>query len=156
MPLSRPPHAARAAPSVLLALLLAGCASATPGYIPEFGKKSSLALARPFEAGSVATSGTYVPSAAELALDCKRLTGSMHVIVSRLKDAPNRPVPTALASNAQAAVASMRGQPSVLDSAAELQRERSRLIAYNGLLAQKNCKTMDLDAALAAPATPKR
>lgn len=141
------------------AALLAGCAAAAPGYVPPPAEKPGktatngqgpalAARTKAFDSGEVASSGTYVPSAAETALDCRKLNGSMQIIVARLKDHHNRPKPSAAAAMAQGAVAAVKGRRNVMDLDAELQRERARLVAYNTLLAEKKCPTMDIDAAL--------
>lgn len=96
--------------------------------------------------------GVYVPSVAERTLDCKKLTGSMRIIISRLSDSANRPQPSMTASAAQSVVAAVRSKPNVLDMTAEDKRERGRLIAYNGLLAEKKCQTLDLAKEFAPPA----
>jgi hypothetical protein len=150
-----PQHmSARRALTVCLALapLCAACAAG-----PETntsGKGSPLDRVKPFESGAVNTAGVYVPSEAERALDCKKLTGSMHIIVTRLRDNANRPQPSMPAAAAQSVISTVRGQPGPLDMDAELLRERGRLTAYNTLLAEKKCATLDLAKEL-APAAKK-
>jgi predicted small lipoprotein YifL len=129
--------------------LLAACAAATPGYVPPSDSKSPLDRAKAFESGSLSANGAYQVSAAERALDCRRLSGSMQIIIARLKDTPNRPQPSALAVSANAAVTTVRGGPRVLDVSTEIARERAKLTAFNGLLAEKKCKTMTLETELA-------
>ena len=80
--------------------ILGGCASATPGFQPASGKPSLADRVKPFDAGEVAESGVYKPSDAERALDCRRLLGSMRIIISRLRDAQKRPAPSAIARTA--------------------------------------------------------
>lgn len=140
-------------------VLLTGCAAAVPGYMPPPAEKPgktadndkrplAMGAIKSFESGAVTASGAYTPSAAEKALDCRKLNGSMQIIVARLKDHHNRPKPSGVAAAAQGAAASLKGRDNVMDLDAELQRERARLAAYNTLLAEKKCPTMDIDGAL--------
>ncbi|MBV1696359.1 MAG: hypothetical protein KGP27_18005 [Hyphomicrobiales bacterium] len=141
---------------VLVAASLGGCAAAMPGYTPPEDKPSPLAQLTPFESGTMTQSGAYQPSEAERALECRKLTGSMHVIVARLKDAQNRIRPSGTAATMQSVTTStMGGSTAGLDIDAETRRERARLEAYNRLLAEKKCATMDIAAEL-NPATTKR
>jgi hypothetical protein len=143
------PRGWRVAALVIVASGLGACAAATPGYVPPTDAKSGLARVKPFDSGTVSDAGVYVPSAAERQLDCKRLAGSMQIIISRLKDTANRPEVSPLAVQTQAAVTAVRGTKPVLEIPAETARERGRLVAFNGLLAEKKCKTINLDAELA-------
>lgn len=144
-------------PAVVLAAgLLSGCAAAMPGYTPPDDKPSPLSRITPFESGSMTQAGVYQPSEAERGLDCRKLTGSMHVIVARLKDAQNRIRPSGAASTMQSATTStIGGSTAGLDIDAETQRERARLDAYNRLLAEKKCATMDIAAELGGPAAKR-
>lgn len=137
-----------------LAVLLSACAAAMPGYVPEGGKKSSFERAKPFEAGEVSPAGAYVPSEAERALDCRRLRGSMLIIVAKLKDAGKGPQASAVSGATQSAVAAVRGKAMIMEPTAEARRERARLDAYNKLLAEKNCPVMDISAELSS--SPKK
>ena len=89
-------------------------------------------------------SGTYVVSAEERALSCPKLTGSMQIIMSRLKDSPNRPKVTSTTTTMQAAAKPFFGGGSNLDVDEENRQSRARLKAYNDLLAEKKCKTLDI------------
>lgn len=144
-----PPRFSRLAP-LLVAAIVSGCAAATPGYVPPTAEGPKLALPV-MQSGTVAN-GRYVPSADEKKLDCRKLTGSMQVMVSRIKDAPNRAKQSGAAAAVQGAAAPILGGSTVgSDFDGELARERARLDAYNGLLAEKKCKTMDIGAELAKP-----
>jgi hypothetical protein len=134
---------------VLIVLALAGCSSAA--QLNQGEQRSGPAtLAKPFESGTMA-GAAYTPSGAEKALDCKKLRGSMLIIIARLKDSSVRPKASAASAAIQSGVSSVKGQPNTMDLDAELQRERARLTAYNALLAEKKCPTMDLAKGLAAP-----
>ncbi len=134
----------RRAAVVTLASALSACATATPGYIPPSEKPNNFSKMKSFESGHVGATGVYQPSAAERALDCKRLAGSMQIIISRLKDTPNRPQPSEAALTAQSALTVVRGPSATLDVNAETARERAKLTAFNGLLDEKKCKTLNL------------
>ena len=142
---------------VLLPLLLGGCAAAMPGYTPpplegEKVKASPLTALKPMESGTLSSGGRYSPSAEEKALDCRKLTGSMQVILERFRDAPNRREPSAVASVMQKTTAPLFKQSTQgADIGAELAWEKARLVAYNELLAEKKCKTLDIEAELAKP-----
>jgi hypothetical protein len=132
------------------AIVVTGCVGASAPAFQGGGEKRKgfgYGKGKSFEAGEVDTAGTYVPSDNEKALDCRRLNGSMHIIVARLKDAHNRPQPGVLASTAQGAISAVSGKPGI-SMTAEEQRERARLVAFNKLLADKGCPTMDIEAAL--------
>ena len=134
-------------------LLLAACA-AVPGYSPPPFKEKSKAFT-PLESGDVTSDGQYEMSATEKLMDCKRLTGSMQITISRLKDSYGRAEPTAGAKAAQTTVAPVLGGTTVgADRKALYARERAKLDAYNRELAAKGCKTLDVEAELArAPET---
>jgi hypothetical protein len=137
-------------PPIVLAVVLAGCAAAAPGYVPPTASGSSLAL--PVTKSGAVANGRYEPSDDEKKLDCRKLTGSMHVMLSRIKDAPNRSKPSAAAAAIQGSAAPIFGGSTIgSDFDGELARERARLEAYNRLLAEKKCKTMDIPAELAKP-----
>jgi hypothetical protein len=134
-------------PPVLIAcaaIALAACAAAMPGFIPEDGRKAGADRIKAFEAGDVGASGSYQPSASEKDLDCRRLTGSMMVMIERLKDAENRTASNAATTSLEAAANAVSKRAVRMDTTVENRREAARLRAYNGLLAQKKCPTIDL------------
>jgi hypothetical protein len=116
--------------------LLASCA-AVPGYTPPplEGSREKNKFAKPLESGEVGSEGRYEMSAAERAMDCKRLTGSAAQKLS---------TPLYGGSN--------KGG----DRQAILARERAKLEAYNAELAAKGCKTIDIEAELARPPEPPK
>lgn len=132
----------------IVAVVLAGCAAAVPGYSPP---KASLSetkpkdiLRKPFESGAVSAAGHYQPSESEQKLDCRKLTGSMHVIMRRLDDASNKPVQSASSKAVQDLVAPTAAGKAPLSVSEEVGREKARLRAYNQLLAAKKCPTVDI------------
>ncbi len=145
-------HPLRIGASAVAALLVAACAAATPGYKPPDSKPTLLSRAKPFESGDVSAGGVYEPSAQEKALDCRKITGSIHIMIERIKDAPNRIRPSATAATMQSmAKSTIGGTVAGSDIDGETTRERARLEAYNKLLAEKKCPTLDIAAELGAP-----
>jgi hypothetical protein len=134
---------------VCASLVAVACAAAQPGYQPT-QSGGLLDRAKPFEAGVMGADGGYVPSKAERDLECGKLTGSMRIIITRLKDAGNRPQPSAATQILSNTTTAVTGRPQHMDMSAELQRERARLVAYNRLLAEKKCPTLDLAKELPA------
>jgi hypothetical protein len=136
-----------------LLLMLAACAAAVPGYTPPPISESKSKFAKPLNSGDVGSDGHYHMSETEKAMDCKRLTGSMQITLSRLKDSYGAAQPSAVSSMAQTSIAPMFGGSSFgSDRQAVYARERAKLDAYNGELASRSCKTLDIDAELARPA----
>jgi hypothetical protein len=135
-------------PAILL--LLTACAAAVPGYTPPPFKEKN-AFGKPMESGDVRSNGHYEMSATEKAMDCKRLTGSMQITITRLKDPYGRTQPSAAASTAQGVVAPVFGGPAGADREAVYARELAKLEAYNEELGAKGCKQLDITAELAKP-----
>jgi hypothetical protein len=126
------------------AVLLSGCAAAQIGFTPSSGHDNTPAALKPFNGGSVDAKGRYVVSEDERALSCGKLTGSMHVVMSRLKDTGNRPRAGMLTKGLQAVAKPFAGQGANLDVDEEVKQARARLKAYNELLTEKQCKTVDV------------
>src|SRR4026209_551486 len=103
-------------------------------------------------------------SASEKAMDCKRLTGSMQIVMARLRDPYVRMEPSvgaaggaeegrprgrgrgpdARAAGAQKTVAPVYGGSALTaDRQAVYARESAKLEAYNAELAAKGCATLD-------------
>jgi hypothetical protein len=136
--------------SLLAALLLSACAAAMPGYTPESKHKPMLSAPDP---GTMTPGGTYQLSETENKFDCNRLTGTMYIIVARLRDEKNRKPPSELASFAQKMSALTGGTEAGASLEADIARERARLEAFNRRLAEMQCKTLDLEAELNPTAT---
>jgi hypothetical protein len=136
-------------------LVLTACAAAVPGYSPPPFKEQSK-LSKSLESGDVDNEGRYEMSATEKAMDCKRLTGSMQIVMTRLKDAYVRMEPSAVSGGAQKMAAPLTGGSArAADREAVYARERAKLDAYNAELAAKGCKTVDIETELArAPEPP--
>ena len=125
-----------------------------PGYCPPPFKEKGK-MAKPLESGDVRSDGNYEMSATEKAMDCKRLTGSMQIVMARLRDPYVRMEPSAVAAGAQKTVAPAYGGSALTaDRQAVYARERAKLEAYNAELAAKGCATLDIDAELARAPDP--
>jgi hypothetical protein len=140
--------------AILAALLLLAACAAVPGYSPPPFKEPSK-HAKPLEGGEVRADGQYEMSADEKAMDCKRLTGSMQITISRMRDTYGRMEPSAGAWAAQSAAAPVFGGSSLSANRERVHvRERAKLEAYNRELAMRNCKTLDIEAELARSPDP--
>jgi hypothetical protein len=140
------------APAAFLAL--AACSAAVPGYTPPPFHQSKSLLAKPLESGDM-RDGRYEMSKTEKAMDCKRLTGSMQIVMARLRDDYVRQEPSAIASTAQSVGAPLFGGSGTgADRQAVYARERAKLDAYNDELGAKGCKRLDIDAELARAHDP--
>lgn len=155
--LRRPIHLAPMMFAACASGLLVACAAAVPGYVPPptEGRKASPiagALLKPSVSGNVGADGRYVPSEEERKYECRKLLGSMQVMIDRIRASGDRREPSLIAKTIQTAgAAPLKRSTAGSDIAGEVSRERSRLVAYNELLAEKKCKTMDIDAELAKP-----
>ena len=155
-----------------LNLGLTGCAAMMPGYTPVPPKNDAKLKAQQ-TGGGFDTSGSYSLTDQEQKLDCKHLTGSVTVKIVQMREAPNRPQPSAVAKMAQktAQQAAKLVQPIAppgskfstnvtsegMDADADYKRDRARLETMNKQLGAKNCRMFDLDAELAPgnTATPQ-
>ena len=134
--------------------MLAACAAAVPGYMPPPFKEKNK-FAQPMKSGEVGSDGHYEMADQEKLMDCKRTTGSMMVVITRLKHRNTEVATSEVAKAAnKAAKPFLGGSPKGLDREAEYARDRARLDAYNGHLAAKGCPTVDIEAELARPPEP--
>jgi len=143
----------RRLPLLAAALLLASCA-AVPGYSPPpfEGSREKSTFGKPLESGDVGAEGRYEMSAAEKAMDCKRLTGSIQIGITRLKDPLGRQAPSAASAAAEKLASPLYGSSGkASDREAIYTRERAKLDAYNAALDAKGCKMIDLETELARP-----
>jgi len=139
-------------------LAIAGCAAATPGFEPASYKEKNK-FGQALESGEVrGPEGRYQMSDHEKMMDCKRTTGSMSITILRLKHMRGEASTSELSRSAQGTIAPLfGGSTRGADRQGELARERAKLEAYNRHLADKGCKTIDIDAELAKPIeAPKR
>lgn len=148
----------RAAAGLGIVLLLSACGGQTE---PLHVEPVAAQPAAPQDAASIppAPAG-YTLTAAEAKLDCPRITGRMRVKIANMKSAVASPGASLVGRTMQGAAAPIMGfSTRGADPNADLQRERAQLEAYNKRLAEKKCKTLDLDAELRADvpnATPAK
>jgi hypothetical protein len=91
----------------------------------------------------------YELSKEELSLDCRKLTGRIKIRLLQVRSVAVRNPTTDAARNAQSLVTPiMGGTKHGVDPSAELARDRAMIEAYNRRLAEKNCKTVDLETGL--------
>lgn len=135
-------------------LLLTACAAMQPGYDPKIGAVQEKPK---IDIGSM-EGGSYKLSETEKALDCRKITGSMQITISRLKDQAERPPPSSLSTTMKGTLAPLFGGSTFnADPQSEVARDRAKLQAYNQALREKGCTPMDVDAELAKPPEgPKR
>ena len=140
--------------TLLAVLLLQASCAAMPGYSPPpfEGSPERSKFGKPLDSGDMGPEGRYEMSAAEKAMDCKRLTGSIQITIARLRDPLIGQAPSAVSSAAQTLSSPLYGSSGKGgDRQAVVTRERAKLDAYNAELAAKGCKTVDIDAELARP-----
>jgi len=114
-------------------------------------------LGKALTSGDVKADGKYELSKDELAMDCRRMTGSMKITINRLRDASNRKLGSGLAEAAHKTMPLItQGSTASADRQGSLARERAKLDAYNRQLAARNCKTLDIDEELARGPEPKK
>jgi hypothetical protein len=119
-------------------LVLAGCASG-PSEEPP-----SLVSDMPASDPSV-----YQLSEQELKYDCKKLTGAMQVRILQIRDYDSSKRATMAARGVQSvATPIFGGTTEGLNPEGQHRRDIAMLEAYNRRLAEKNCRTYDLDAEL--------
>ena len=124
---------------------LVGCAS-SGGSSGSSNKRSPASpLVKPLKTGHFTSSGRYIVSAEEKSQDCKRIRGKMGVRIVQLQR-------TGIVRDSSTLSRKFSGffgdAKQGLDSAQRRKRDRAVLVAYNKLLADKNCATIDLDKEL--------
>lgn|GEM_PF-5293747 len=91
----------------------------------------------------------YELSQAELALDCRRLTGRMQVRILQLRDHAQSAKSSGVARMAQQTLTPLTGgSMHGANPDGQYQRDLAMLHAYNRRLAEKKCPTFDLEAEL--------
>ena len=147
--------------SFTAAMLLAGCA-ATPDVAAYSvaGDSPVTISAATASTTSDAAAPAYVLSDEEKSVDCKRLTGRMKIRIMQLRDEASRVRTTELSRSLQSATSKFIGSSAGSDPDGDHRRDMGMLEAYNGQLAAKGCKTLDLStelkpAAAAAAVQPK-
>ena len=133
----------------VLAAAVGGCAAAEPGFSPSTSRYDKLKASLPV-GGNLNSDGRFVLSEAEQKLDCKKISGIIHVSILQLRDAGERHRPSAVAKALQKASSPIvAGSPYGMDPDADQARMLARIEAFNARLAEKGCATFDLKAELA-------
>lgn len=132
----------------LMAMLLAGCAAAMPGYVPSTPQREKMLAAAP-KGGGFNESGTYSLTEQEQKLDCKGITGGMTIKIIQMRDAGSRAAPSTAAKAVGDTWRTVKGGTSYAqDLGADYRRDRARLETLNARLVEKGCKSFDIEAAL--------
>lgn len=131
-----------------MAAVAGGCAQAVPGYVPPTPQRDKFLAAAP-KGGGFNESGTYQLTEQEQKLDCKSLNGSISVKILQMRTAGDR-VEASTASKALQTVTEplKKSTTYARDTATDYKQDRARLEALNKRLAEKNCRTFDLEAEL--------
>lgn len=129
---------------------LAACAADTGQPSSALYLPVASAPGGPAGAASVpAAKGGYTLTEAEGRLDCPRLTGQMKVRIANMRAAYGSRSGTGVSQTIQSVVTPVFGGTTRgLDPDADLQLDRAKLEAFNRRLAEKKCRTLDLDAEL--------
>lgn len=126
--------------AVLLALPLAACAAAVPGYSPTPSKMKVEA-----DTSGTYSGGVYTLSADEKALDCRKLTGRMQIRILQIRDRSGGYGTTSASRGMQTAAGAVFGGTAYgTDIDTQRARDMAMLEAYNAELKAKSCPTFNL------------
>jgi hypothetical protein len=127
---------------VAAASMLACACASSPGEAPPSPLNDG-------SSGGEAGGAAYQLSERERKYDCKKLTGAMQVRILQVRDYNERNKPSLAARGMQGVTTPIwGGTKEGMDPDGQHRRDLAMLEAYNGLLAQKKCKTFDLAAEL--------
>ncbi len=125
---------------LIAAALAGGCAGAPSEKLPSLIPDSTATA----DAGA-----TYQLSPQELGYSCKKLKGVMQVRILQVRSYDPRNNASVAARGLQGAATPIFGGTTVgIDPARQHRQDLAMLKAYNRRLAEKKCKTFDLDAEL--------
>lgn len=142
-----PPH-----PCGIRIWAVAGCTALLAGACA--GAADSPGGKAPTGIGTLAN-GTYVLSAEEQALDCRKLTGRMQVRLLSVRGAEYKSAPTGISSAARSVSSTLLFTDTASNASERANRDRPMLDAYNRRLKEQGCASFDLDKELAArPSAP--
>lgn len=131
---------------------VAGCAALLAGACASAG--DSPIAKTPTGIGTV-SNGTYVLSAEEQGLDCRKLTGRMQVRILSVRGADYKVAPTGVSAAARTVSSTLLFTDTASNASERTARERPMLEAYNRRLKEQGCASFDLDKDLAArPSAP--
>lgn len=126
---------------LVVGALACACASTQSDQPPSILTESALS-------GDTANA-TYQLSEKERKYDCKKLTGAMQVRILQIRDYDSSKKASMAARGMQTVTTPIWGGTTAgMDPDGQHHRDLAMLEAYNGLLAEKNCKTFDLAAEL--------
>jgi hypothetical protein len=135
----------------LIVASLAACASGQTDVPPNLVNDAPPMPSTPMVTGTVAPPSDYQLTDAELAYDCRKLTGLMQVRILQVRSYDSsRQASTASRSLQSLTKPIFGGSKEGMDPDGQYQRDVAMLRAYNHRLALKSCKTFDLAAELAA------
>ena len=135
--------------AVVLALAVAGCAAATPGFAPPDPKGDKFRALAP-SGGGLDSSGRYILNDQEQKADCKKINSMIYVGILQMREEGERYRPSVAAKAARAALSPISaGSTHGLDPDADRARAMARMETLNARLAEKGCGTFDLKAQLA-------
>jgi hypothetical protein len=148
---------------LLAATLGCGCAG-TPADVPPALVADSGGMPKPPLANDAAAISDYQLSDEERKYDCKKLSGKMQVRILQMRGYDTRAKASSMARTTQAvATPIFGGTKEGLDPDGQYHKDRAMLEAYNRQLAEKKCKTFNIEAELAktdgstpAPIAPKK
>ncbi len=131
-----------------MAAVAGGCAQAVPGYVPPSPKRDKILAASP-RGGGFDEGGAYQLTEQEQKLDCKNLNGSIAVKIMQMRTAGDRVEASTASKTLQKVTEPLKKSTTYArDTATDYKQDRARLEALNGRLAEKNCRTFDLEAEL--------
>ena len=134
--------------TIFIALSLSSCASTNGNSAATGTTSKGRFTSRPLKTGNFDSKGRYQPSSEERAQDCKRIRGKMGVRIVQLQRTGIVRDSSTLSRKFSGI---FNGKGYGHDVRTEHRRDRAVLVAYNDLLAKKNCPTVDLDKELARP-----
>ena len=134
--------------SVLVALVVGGCAAAVPGYVPSTPQRERMLAAAP-KGGGVDQQGVYQLTDQEQKLDCKQLSGSITIKILQMREAGSRANASKTAGTVQDLLRPLKGTTTYgINTETDLANDRLRLEALNRQLTAKDCRVFDLEAEL--------
>jgi hypothetical protein len=135
--------------------VLAGCATQAVG--PDGPDDMAGAGAANRSSNAPPPAPPYKLTDAEMKLDCGKLTGQMKVKIAIMRSDMTRPTTSEIGRVAQQTVTPVfGGSKRGADPAADVRADRAKLEAFNARLAEKKCKTVDIDAELKGQAPPAK
>lgn len=117
------------------------------------GAMDALKKMKPSQTGRIDSQGIYHLSQEELSYNCKKLTGKMQVRILQIRGHGQHTHPSILSRGLSPLGAIFYGASKGGASPQRYRQDRAMLEAYNRRLAEKKCKTFDLEKELSAEDT---